>query len=551
MDQGRKIGSKRTPCPCRVVVKSYPEMTTLLGKYESEHSHPIGSQNLKYTHIPDAVLHQIEDDLRRGVRPEIVVSTSLLSHLARARGGVHTEQNLPLLLSQAPRREEFIRQRDVRRIQKKIEAETIRLDPHDGKSTLQWVEHLRAIDALMFFKASCDPPPADSDAVTIDYLLMHLKRLNPGVDPNKFMSDNDSGQLGRIRFRYSLSHLLLCWWHVLHAWQQHFVTRHYPELCEKLKGWIRITNEAEFWVCWEEIKSLAPDSVIEYLQTYYLVQETLEMWSAVYRTDRNIFRLCDTNMLRNRRVDQLIHTLINVALPDYIANHRAQQFGFHGPDLALQRHNAIHKTAAKITSEMIQEVEAGRLFTVKSQSTPGLSYTVDLEAYTCHPCPSFPEIQFCKHICAVEDHFPDLVVPRSLPVASQPWDEVEEVPQTARLSNPHSAPAPVARAVTQDDAHLLQAILNKLHLLERSRVTLPEPLTTSLRVLDGALGDTTNGAEILPRTVQKVASNQGTASETASVMGTQRKGAKKRKNVDPYGAGQASGKSAKDDARGG
>ncbi|KAJ7602617.1 hypothetical protein DFH06DRAFT_912730, partial [Mycena polygramma] len=105
----------------------------------------------------------------------------------------------------------------------------------------------------------------------------------------------------------------------------------------------------------------APDSVIEYLQTYYLGQETLEMWSAVYRKDRTVFQLCDTNMLveawhhvlksfhmdgkRNRRVDQLIHTLINVALPDYIAKHRAQRFGFHGPDLALQYRNAVHQRA--------------------------------------------------------------------------------------------------------------------------------------------------------------------------------------------------------------
>ncbi|KAJ7871039.1 hypothetical protein B0H13DRAFT_1569692, partial [Mycena leptocephala] len=106
---------------------------------------------------------------------------------------------------------------------------------------------------------------------------------------------------------------------------------------------------------------LAPDSVIEYLEEYYLKEETLKMWSAVYRKDRNVFELCDTNMLveayvwhhvlksfhlegkRNRRVDQLIHTLLNVALPNYIANHRAQQFGFHGPDLALQKRNQINK----------------------------------------------------------------------------------------------------------------------------------------------------------------------------------------------------------------
>jgi hypothetical protein len=80
-NQERKIGSKRTPCQCRLVVKIYPSTDTLLGTYENDHSHPIGSQNLIYTHIPAAVLCRIEDDLRNGVRPESVVSTFALSHV--------------------------------------------------------------------------------------------------------------------------------------------------------------------------------------------------------------------------------------------------------------------------------------------------------------------------------------------------------------------------------------------------------------------------------------------------------------------------------------
>jgi hypothetical protein len=72
-DQQRKIASKRTPCPCRLVAKTYPGTRIILGRYENEHSHPIGSSNLIYTRIPAAVLRKIEDDLRDGVRPEIVV----------------------------------------------------------------------------------------------------------------------------------------------------------------------------------------------------------------------------------------------------------------------------------------------------------------------------------------------------------------------------------------------------------------------------------------------------------------------------------------------
>ncbi|KAJ7102622.1 hypothetical protein B0H15DRAFT_762019, partial [Mycena belliarum] len=95
---------------------------------------------------------------------------------------------------------------------------------------------------------------------------------------------------------------------------------------------------------------LAPESVIAYLTKTWMVDQ--ELWSGVYRQDRTIFELSDTNMLveawhhvlkskhlqgkRGRRVDNLIHTLINVALPHYIAGHRAQEFGFQGPDLEVR-----------------------------------------------------------------------------------------------------------------------------------------------------------------------------------------------------------------------
>jgi hypothetical protein len=81
------------------------------------------------------------------------------------------------------------------------------------------------------------------------------------------------------------------------VWQQHFSITHYPELWALLKGWIRITGDTEFDVRWEEIKCIAPPSVIAYLEKNWLSQHDVEMWSARYRRDRSIFELCDTNML--------------------------------------------------------------------------------------------------------------------------------------------------------------------------------------------------------------------------------------------------------------
>ncbi|KAJ7635941.1 hypothetical protein B0H17DRAFT_887767, partial [Mycena rosella] len=95
---------------------------------------------------------------------------------------------------------------------------------------------------------------------------------------------------------------------------------------------------------------LAPESVVEYLQTYWM--KDVKLWSAVHRVDRTIFELGDTNMLveswhhllkgdflegkQNRRLDHLIHALYDIAIPYFIARHHRQTMGFEGPDLALK-----------------------------------------------------------------------------------------------------------------------------------------------------------------------------------------------------------------------
>lgn len=136
---------------------------------------------------------------------------------------------------------------------------------------------------------------SNATEVTIDYFLKHLISRNPSTIPQTFMSDKDRGQMNAIRERYPKSRLLLCWWHVLHAWQAHFNTAEFPELWTLMKGWIRITDKEEFDKRWEEIQVIAPSSVREYLEKNWM--DEIELWSAVYRTDRTIFEEGDTNML--------------------------------------------------------------------------------------------------------------------------------------------------------------------------------------------------------------------------------------------------------------
>ena len=109
------------------------------------------------------------------------------------------------------------------------------------------------------------------------------------------MSDFDKAQINVIKCRYPESQLFLCWWHVLHAWQQHLVIVHFQELWKLLKGWIRVTEKSEFEDCWEKIQQLAPASFIEYILEYWM--PVWHMWSATERKDRTIFEISETNML--------------------------------------------------------------------------------------------------------------------------------------------------------------------------------------------------------------------------------------------------------------
>jgi hypothetical protein len=72
----RKIGSKRIEggCPCYVQIKTYPDTDTILGKYEFNHSHETGKNNLKYVWIRVSMWELIEDWVRYGVTDQEIVS---------------------------------------------------------------------------------------------------------------------------------------------------------------------------------------------------------------------------------------------------------------------------------------------------------------------------------------------------------------------------------------------------------------------------------------------------------------------------------------------
>jgi hypothetical protein len=110
------------------------------------------------------------------------------------------------------------------------------------------------------------------------------------------MSDFDWAQINACHAAYDTC-ILLCWWHVLHAWQQHFHISDNAELWSLLKKWIRIDNETDFKTVWARIQQIVPAGFTEYLKETWLKDNVVRMWSGVYRTRRDILTFCDTNML--------------------------------------------------------------------------------------------------------------------------------------------------------------------------------------------------------------------------------------------------------------
>lgn len=76
-DSDRKLVAKRCGCPCRLIVKSYPNMARVLGRYEDNHSHAIGYDNARFTLVISETRVQIAEMLRMGISNKRIVRVFL------------------------------------------------------------------------------------------------------------------------------------------------------------------------------------------------------------------------------------------------------------------------------------------------------------------------------------------------------------------------------------------------------------------------------------------------------------------------------------------
>lgn len=165
---------------------------------------------------------------------------------------------------------------------------------------------------------------SNATEVTINHFLSTIHQRDPDVNPARFMSDKDRAQMNAILRCFPKSKLILCWWHVLHAWQQHFITDSFPELWRLLKSWIRITTATEFEAHWQKIQDVAPPSVKQYLRDNWMNEQ--ELWSAVHRQGRSIDEESDTNMLTEAYANSFFTHFTCILIPLQVASSLKRNF---------------------------------------------------------------------------------------------------------------------------------------------------------------------------------------------------------------------------------
>ena len=77
-DCDQKIPSKKTGCKCQLIVKQYLGTETMLGKYQGEHDHPLGNNNLWFLRLSTEVRNPVMDMVDVGMGCQAIVSNKEL-----------------------------------------------------------------------------------------------------------------------------------------------------------------------------------------------------------------------------------------------------------------------------------------------------------------------------------------------------------------------------------------------------------------------------------------------------------------------------------------
>jgi hypothetical protein len=123
---------------------------------------------------------------------------------------------------------------------------------------------------------------SNSQMETLIHFFQTFKRANPNTNPQRFMSDRNVGQITALSTTWASATILLCWWHVLHAWCQHICIDSFPEVWELLKLWIQVDSPESFDLMWSKLVEKAPALFIQYLKQYWLPGAYIQVYNILY-----------------------------------------------------------------------------------------------------------------------------------------------------------------------------------------------------------------------------------------------------------------------------
>ena len=125
--------------------------------------------------------------------------------------------------------------------------------------------------------------------------------------------------------------------------------------------------------------------------------------------------------------------LVTHFISDYQNQHKQQLVGLEGPDLEEAHHEQILESTRNISPNSIRLVSNTEIL-VASESNPGHCYPINLTQSTCN-CKDFPRIRLCKHIAAVNVHFPALCLEGSSPSKIPERVRNQDLPQSTPVSD--------------------------------------------------------------------------------------------------------------------
>jgi len=251
-------------------------------------------------------------------------------------------------------------------------------------------------------------------------------------------------------------------------------------------------------------------------------------------------------------------TLVAKFVPDFEIRHERQTVGLEGRDLKGKCRKQILASARNIPLDSIHQLSDTE-FIIASQSYPGHRYLIDHSQSTCD-CNDFPRIRFCKHIAAINVHFPELL----------PEPEESNSPMILERMNAQILPQSAPGSDT-DKEHAI--LLKEINVLCQQLTTVSNDRTPDLddlKLVKYSLSTAialANRSRALPEK-DDFNPNKKTWAETAECMGA-RKAPKRKpglasgnttekcigavkgkccKYSDPYATGERSGKHAKPDA---